>query len=242
MGNSLYRPPQWAQGLGVQTVGVVFPGVPNASQYRSEGITATLPSSQTLYVFDATPRIDHEQRVTKTVHPVQTGASISDHAYLEPARLTLEVAMSDAQDAYAADLWVGGPTKSASAYQVLLAMAFARVLLVVTTKLRTYQNMLIVNNPAEDTIETFAGLKARVTFEEVFLADTQAVVASARPQDTSQTQAGTLSPTPPTQAQLNANVVSNAMAKQLGIPTNVPGAGQWSSVNVNNLPNLFGGH
>ena len=240
-GNGPYRPPQWGQALGIQTVMLVFPGQPNTAQYNQEGISATLPTNTTVYVFDVTPRNDHDQRVTKTTHPVQTGASISDHAYLEPARLTIEVGMSDAMDAYATGLWIGGATKSVSAYQVLLAMQFARIPLVVITRLRTYQNMLIVNNPAEDTVETFSGLKCRITFEEIFVADTQVVSNSARPYDTSQTKTGQAHPTPPTQAQTSSSLVPSAISSNIPKASAVFGSGEWSSVNVSNLPQLIPG-
>jgi hypothetical protein len=240
-GTGPYRPPQWGQALGIQTLMLVFPGAPNAAQYSSEGVNATLPSNQTVYVFDVTPRIDHDQRVTKTTHPVQTGASISDHAYLEPARLTIEVGMSDAMDAYAPGLWIGGATKSVSAYQVLLAMQFARIPLVVITRLRTYQNMLIINNPAEETVETVAGLKCRVTFEEIFVADTQVVSNSARPYDTNQTQTGQVHPTPPTAAQVSSSLVPSSVASSIPKAAAVFGSGEWSSANVSNLPNLIPG-
>jgi hypothetical protein len=155
--------------------------------------------------------------------------------------VTLEVGMSDAQDAYAVGLWVGGATKSVSAYQVLLAMQFARIPLVIITKLRTYQNMLIVNNPSEETVETYAGLKARVTFEEIFVADTQVVADSARPYDTNQTQTGQVHPTPPTAAQVSSSKVTSAVASSIPKAQNVLGSGQWCSVNCSNLPNLIGG-
>jgi hypothetical protein len=217
---------------------LIFPGQSTAAQYNSEGITATLPQSQTTYVFDAVIRNEHEQRVTKTQHPIQTGASISDHAYIEPARLTLEIGMSDAMDSYSQGLWVGSSTKSVSAYQILLAMMFARIPLIVNTKLRNYQNMVIENLAAEDTAETFASLNARVTFSEIFVANIQVVVQSARPQDTNSTAQGTKNPTSPTASQVSQNQVPANISQTLPQADHVVGAGNWSSVNTSNLPQL----
>ena len=79
-----------------------------------------------------------------TEHPVQTGASIADHAYIVPARLVLDIGMSDAMDAYfSPTTWSGSDSKSVAAYQTMLALQFSRIPLTITTKLRTYQNMVI---------------------------------------------------------------------------------------------------
>ena len=241
MGNSPYRPPQWGQALGIQTLMLIFPGQPNAAQYNAEGVSVTLPSNQTVYVFDCVIRQDHDQSITKTMHPVQTGASISDHAYAEPAQLVIEIGMSDAMDAYQPGIWTGAATKSTSAFQILLAMSYARIPVVITTKLRTYQNMLITQITAEETNETFASLKARVRFGEIFMANTQSQANSARPQDTNATAQGSPAPTPPTAAQTNNNQVPSTINEILPQAANVLGAGQWCSVNCSNLPNLIPG-
>jgi hypothetical protein len=251
-----YRPPQWGEALSLTTVMLIFPGQPQAASYRPQGVTATLPNTQTLYVFDAVLRMAHEQRVTKTRHPVQTGAAIADHAYVEPARLVLEIGMSDAMDAYQKGTWIGGATKSSSAYQVLLAMAFARIPLVVTTKLRTYLNMVIEYVGAEDTVHTIAGLRARIEFGEIFVANTQVVTDSSRPQDTGKTDLGSVNPAAPTAAQTSQNSITPAVLKTLAplvpvashaqgvypLPPVVGfGWGYWSSVNTLNLPGVFAG-
>lgn len=236
MGN-LWRPPQWASGASRAAVLLTFPGQSSTPQYGPSGIAATLPTAQTVYVFDAVFRAGHEQRLTKTKHPVQTGANISDHAYVEPARVVLELGMSDAMDSFTPGQWTGSPSKSVSAYQIMLAMQFARVPLTLTTRLRTYKNMVIVSLTPEDTVKTIAALRMRVEFEEIFAATTQTVPASARPQDTQQTNLGSVTAQPPTPTQQSQNEVPASVA-----PVNTPGAGAWSSSNVSNLPQLFPAH
>ena len=52
------------------------------------------------YVFDGEPDIQHDQELSITQNPVQTGASISDHAFLVPVRVTAEILMSDAMQSF----------------------------------------------------------------------------------------------------------------------------------------------
>ena len=47
------------------------------------------------FFFDAFLKIDHNSRLKITDHPVEEGANIADHAYVEPQSLTMEVGMSD---------------------------------------------------------------------------------------------------------------------------------------------------
>ncbi|WP_371374911.1 phage baseplate protein [Sporomusa aerivorans] len=45
--------------------------------------------------FDGIMRTEHVSRVRPTQYPVQTGVTMTDHAIIEPAELTIEVMMSD---------------------------------------------------------------------------------------------------------------------------------------------------
>jgi hypothetical protein len=230
-----YRPPQWTKPPAPETVVLTFPGQPQVAQYSATGITATLPTAQTQYVFDAVIRNSHEQRVRKTLQPVQTGASIADHAYVEPARVSLDIGMSDAMDVYATGIWVGARTKSVSCFQVMVAMSYARVPLALHTKLRDYKNMVIESITAEDTARTIAGLRMRVEFGEIFAAKTVVIPNSARPQDTQQNNLGNVNPQPPTPTQVSQNQVGPGIKLY---PAHTCGAGTWCSVNTANLPAL----
>ena len=231
-----YRPPNWTNAPNITTVMVLFPGQPQTAQYNAQGISVTLPTNPTRYIFDAMLRASHNQVVTPTKHPVQTGGAISDHAFIEPAMLILDIGMSDAMDAYEQNVWIGGPTKSTSAFQILLAMAFARIPVIVVTKYRVYSNMLVQVLEAEDTAETYAGLRARVTFHQIFVADTQTQPDSARVQDTQTNSFGVKNPSDPTQAQVSKNQVP-ATVPAVNCPgSGVPGTSDcWSSNSVSGL-------
>lgn len=241
-----WRPPQW-QASTPQKVIITFPGQGAAPQYASApGVNVTLPSVQTLYAFDAEIDIEHQQELERTQHPVQTGASISDHAFIKPAILRLEVGMSDAMDSYFnPSTWTGNPSKSVSAYDTMLALQYSRIPLTVTTRLRTYQNMVIDSLNPTDTVKSAHGLRARIVFGQILLANTTQPAVSARPQETNSTNLGVVNQQPPTASQVSQNgvpggvVTSSLDGEQVSENTyNAAGAGNWSSVNTQNLSSL----
>lgn len=233
-----YRPSIWSSPVPARVM-LTFPGQPQNSQYSGAvGGTASLPASQTQYVFDAVLNLAHEQEMRTTEHPVQTGASISDHAYIVPARLVLEIGMSDAMDAFfSPSTWTGAPSKSVSAYQTLLAIEFARIPISITTRLRTYSNMVIRAVNPNETSKTTTGLRARIELIQIFMATTLQTQSSARLQETGQTNLGGLTTQPLTPAQQSQNSVVG-LGGVSAVPSSALGAGSFSSVNVNNLTAL----
>ena len=212
--SGIYRPPQWSNGPAMvsitqvptqQSQNAVPPGT--FAQNTPGAVPGTtvatfqfsvLPAvTLTTYVFDAVLELEHEQRLEKTHHPVQTGADISSHAYLMPPRVVMYIGMSDAMDAYSNGVnnanGVGGATpstvspfsgtstsKSVNAYQTVVALQSARQPLTVTTRLRTYTNMVITSIGPREDYKTITGLRMRVEFEQIFTALT-AGAASTTP-------------------------------------------------------------
>jgi hypothetical protein len=180
----------------------------------------------TILVFDAVIRTEHQQRIEATQHPVQSGANIKDHAIIMPARVVLEIGMSDAMDSYTPGQWTGDSSKSVNTYQTLKSMAAARQPLTVTTRLNVYTNMLLTDISAPDTVETKFGLKASVVFEELLTGTVTTQQVSARSDLTGTTNLGTKSPLPVPASILQQNVQ--------GAATMVPNAGTLSSNPVTN--------
>jgi hypothetical protein len=268
MSSATWRPPQWNNNSPAKVI-INFPGQAQPTQYsNATGSTVTLPSVPTLYAFDAEISIEHEQRLTRTEHPIQTGAAISDHAFIQPARLVLDILMTDTIAAYySPSTWQGSPSKSVSAFQTMLALMFSRIPLTITTRLRTYNNMVIEGLIPRDTVKTGTALRMTVEFGQIFVANVTVVTNSARPQDTQTTNLGTVNPTAvPTTVESQNNVQGatispSASAGLSGSPQgNVPGlgmgptspsalsslgigvdgSGNFSSVNVINSTSLSG--
>jgi hypothetical protein len=150
------------------------------------------------YVFDAVYQEDHVSKLTITAHPVETGAAIADHAYLEPNQLTIQIGVSDV--AYkVGDAFSDGPTRSINAYQLLRDIQSLRIPISVTTRLHHYSNMLIETIAAPDDYRTANALKATVTFKQVIVAQVRMVKISERKQITDLTQRGTVEPAKPSE-------------------------------------------
>lgn len=220
-----WRPPEW--------------GKPSLNAIIAPPSSDDPGAGPTVYVFDAVLRAEHIRELRRTEHPIQASpsapvASITDHAYLLPARVTLEIGMSDAMASYQSDMWDGGPTKSISAFQQLLTLQKSRTLVTLNTRLDTYTNMVVESILPVDDAKTAHGLSATVVFSKIYLAEVKRTRSndganSARPQTTKATPSGVVQSLP----------VGNATTSQFQVPATaaatkaaIPGAGKWSSVNI----------
>lgn len=213
-----WRPPGWNQkalysitapaAAAAQNPAGVSPANPTGTSGSAAGATA-----DTKYFFDAVLRAEHRRELKTTEHPVQTGAVLTDHAYLLPAKITLEIGMSDAMQSYQTGQWSSDPSKSVSAFQTLLNLQKGRALLTLSTRLNTYKNVLIQSISAVESDQTRASLRATVTFVELFVATVTSPATnlrneglpsgsglSLRPQLTNSTLSGAVAGIPPSQS------------------------------------------
>lgn len=144
------------------------------------------------YFFDGFMNVTHNQTVTATDHPIQTGANVTDHAIVEPRTVTMVIRMSDVHESLFPTQFTERYTRSVSAWAVLQQMLRARLPLQVTTRLETYQNMLILDITADDDYKTREGLYVTVTLREQLMATTQTVQVSTRQDVTTYTYGGDL--------------------------------------------------
>lgn len=160
--NDGYSPSVWGSSLGFQQLLMVKTNLGG-------------------YFFDAVFSVDTEHSLTVTQHPVQTGANISDHAFVNPIRMTMQVGVSDAM-AYrvGADYGGDGGTKSVQAYRLLCKLQELRTPMQVVTRLNTYQNMLIESIDVSDDVSTLCALKATVNLVQVLVVNVGTEKVSAR--------------------------------------------------------------
>lgn len=121
----------------------------------------------------------HADTVTVTRHPVDTGASIADHAYREPAHLVCEFGWSDSSALLTSAIaavtsgFTKGLVTIQEIYSDLRQMMEDRELLTVSTGKRQYQNMLITGMKTTTTVDTEACLIVEITLDEVMLVEVQ---------------------------------------------------------------------
>lgn len=106
--------------------------------------------------------------ITKTQHPVEQGAAISDHYYKEPASLTMRVAWSNAAAEAAGD-----PNYVIDIYNKLLALQVAGSVFQVITGKRLYKNMLMLRIRVSTDETTEYALAIVAEFEEIIIVQTQ---------------------------------------------------------------------
>jgi len=175
-----WRPPQWN-------------GLPS-DQQQLFMIKTSIATNDIVYFFDAVMRVEHTSEMKITEHPVQTGANISDHAYQMPVRLVFEIGMSDAMDTLGPNKWAGAYTKSVSAYRTLIDLMQNRIPLSIHTRLINYNNMLIESIHAPDDYKTQFGGRFTVNFKQIITAQVFKTIASNRPDASTNTQSGVVTP------------------------------------------------
>lgn len=143
------------------------------------------------WFFDAYLSMEHTSKLRITEHPVQTGASITDHAYLEPRELTIEVGMSDVASSIVPSQFTGSWSRSVKAYEVLRELQAQRIPVQVLTRLGLYKNMMIESLSVPEDNKTLYGFRASINLKEILVAETRVVKISANRQITDSTNAGT---------------------------------------------------
>jgi len=145
------------------------------------------------YFFDAVLDVTHSQKTNITSHPVQTGANVTDHAFLEPARLTMTIKMSDTKVSTIPSQFAGiAYTKSVGAYRILEQLQQQRLSFQVHTRLKTYQNMMIESLDIQDSLETLYGLEVTIEMVEILVASEKIVKISKRVQATDSSSVGAI--------------------------------------------------
>lgn len=145
------------------------------------------------YLFDAWLRLHHNNSLTITQHPVQAGADISDHAFVNPKRFSFDICITDT---VTSAQFTANPTRSINAYNVIQQMQASREPLTLVSKYGVYENILIESFEASDDFTTNTTLKATVNLVEIIIADVQVHKVSANPHMTDSTNRGQVAAQP----------------------------------------------
>nr|DAH26734.1 MAG TPA: hypothetical protein [Caudoviricetes sp.] len=140
------------------------------------------------YFFDGFMRVSHERKLTITQNPVETGAAIVDHAYVNPSSVTMKIMMSDVHQSIIPGQFSDLTFRHTSAWAVLKQIQESRIPVDIFTKLGYYKNMLIEEISADDTKETFRALSATVKLTEIPVARVKTVKISKASQTTIDTK------------------------------------------------------
>jgi len=191
-----------------------LPAASSTSTSNSQASSSSTPQSPTMYYFQAVIRAYHAERAVPTKHPVQGGASITDHVFIEPAELLLDVGFSDAQANPTPNQYSGGKSQSVTAFQLFQSIKNARVPCTLVTRLCSYTNMILAEISAPENQETFAAALITLRFAQILIGTVSTVPSSSRPQLTGSTNTGVCGTQTP----------SNSLSGQLQNPD-----GTWNS-------------
>lgn len=161
-------------------------------------VAAEIRKNQLLYAktniggffFDAFLKLNHSSKLRITDHPTQTGANISDHSFMEPKELTIEIGMSDSENDIIPGQFSKSWSRSVSAYKILQNLQAQRLPMDIYTRLGLYKNMVVESIDTPEDYKTLNALKATVTFREILVAEVMIVKVSSRPQITNKTTKG----------------------------------------------------
>jgi hypothetical protein len=150
--------------------------------------------------FQADAVIDEEgiDELVLTDHPVEQGATITDHAYKMPATVTLEYGWSAGSPQAGDD-----PQFLTTLYGQILDLQASRSLFTIYTGKRMYSNMLIQSLALTTNKDTENALIVRMTCREVIVVQTQVVnvggdaSTNATPEDNSPVEPQGLQQTAP---------------------------------------------
>lgn len=178
----------------------------NLEQFRSMSYDSLIYCKTNIggYFFDGYLNLSIASELQVTQHPVESGADVSDHAYLMPREISMTVIMSDAHQSLVPGQFSGTWSRSVEAYQQLERIQKDRIPVSVLTRLGLYKNMVIKSLVANDTDLQLHGLKAEVSLIELPVARVRTVEISLADQTTIQTEMGNISATYPTDEELTS--------------------------------------
>jgi len=121
----------------------------------------------------------HTIEVRKTVHPVETGSSISDNVVVMPQRLKMKGYVSNLAPVIPGLLSISSSERGRAAWKILEDLANKRELVDIDTVLTRHVGFLITNVQALSTDQTGSALEFIIEFEEFLFADSQSTTLSA---------------------------------------------------------------
>lgn len=126
---------------------------------------------------DVVVREVHESRLAIPTQPIEAGADVTDHAYLEPKRLRIEAVIGGMEDGGIVHGFAS--TRPAAAYEAILALQATRQPFDMVTGLTLYRSMLIEGLEVDRDSRTSRVLWFVADLTEAIIVDTATLPASA---------------------------------------------------------------
>lgn len=129
-------------------------------------------------VVDATVQEEHKSSCDLTENPVEDGAKITDHVQLKPKELSIDGVISDTplgasfvqnfqNSSSSSGNSLSNSSRSIDAYQQLLELQKSREPFTVTTGLKQYTNMILVDLSVPRTVSTANAIHFKASMKEI---------------------------------------------------------------------------
>jgi len=142
-------------------------------------------------VFDAVFEETHEADLEVTDNPVETGVTVSDHAFMKPLRVKVSAGVSDTPLAVAADdPFASDAGRSRRAFELLTELQGRAEPFDLQTGLKLYRNMVIASIRTSQDKDSSGALLFIAELREVVIVNTQIVTYPPRKPGATQRQAG----------------------------------------------------
>lgn len=124
-------------------------------------------------VFDATFIEDHSSELEVTDNPIETGALVSDHAFMKPLRLSITAGVSAVLLPSGNPDYGKGEERPTTAYELLSALQQEREPFDVQTGLRIYENMMCIGFHSRQDKDSSSIFYFTAQLREVLIVDTE---------------------------------------------------------------------
>lgn len=126
------------------------------------------------FVADVTVEEDHTDELFISDHPVERGASVTDHAFKQPSKVVITAGWSNSSL-----VALGNPFYVQLVYNQMLALQASLEPFSITTGKRIYENQLIQRMSVKTDEKTENALLAVFECREIIIANTQTVSSSS---------------------------------------------------------------
>jgi len=124
------------------------------------------------FEIDAMPSVAPEHRIEPTMHPVDVGAEMSDHAIERPMMLNIEGVVSDSPIGEVAERREEGGSPSEEGYAFLVKLMSEKRLVTVSSQVYPdFDGMMLVSLTGPKTAETGESFRFRATFQRMIIAN-----------------------------------------------------------------------
>ena len=130
--------------------------------------------------FDATFTEDHTSDLEVTDNPIETGALVSDHAFMLPLRVQITAGVSDILTPSGNPAYGGGSGRAQTAFQLLTELQKAAEPFIVQTGLKVYENMVCESIRTSQDRDSANILYFTASLREVLIVETESTTYPPR--------------------------------------------------------------